>query len=213
MREAHLTIGDSELSAMGIEELVALAERAGLRDVDELSCEGDSAVITVEVETRLDEATVDGLAYVEEWEHVATAADAHVYVVAFTAPGLSERTAEATEPLVGTCDPEQSRDGVRVSLTGPQEAIAGAVDAYKQDGVSPDLRKLGPYDPRDDPLAALTDRQEEVLRTAVRTGYYEVPRGATTSEVASELELDPSTVTEHLQRAERALLTRLLSRE
>ncbi|SFC70355.1 HTH DNA binding domain-containing protein [Halobiforma haloterrestris] len=51
----------------------------------------------------------------------------------------------------------------------------------------------------------------EGIRTAVDMGYYEVPREATAEEVAAELELDSSTVTEHLQRAERNVLTRVLS--
>lgn len=41
-------------------------------------------------------------------------------------------------------------------------------------------------------------------------GYYDVPRNASTEEVAAELELDGSTVSEHLQRAERNVLRRVL---
>ena len=52
----------------------------------------------------------------------------------------------------------------------------------------------------------LTDRQREVVETASEAGYYEV-REASTAAVAEELGLDPSTVPEHLQRAERNLLT------
>jgi len=39
---------------------------------------------------------------------------------------------------------------------------------------------------------------------------YEVPRGASTDDVAEAVGLDPSTVAEHLQRAERNLLGQLL---
>jgi predicted DNA binding protein len=49
-----------------------------------------------------------------------------------------------------------------------------------------------------------------VLRTAHRLGYFAVPREASTAEVAAALGLDDSTVAEHLQRAERNLLDRLL---
>jgi len=41
-------------------------------------------------------------------------------------------------------------------------------------------------------------------------GYYEVPKQVSSEEIAAELDLDPSTVAEHLQRAERNLLGQLL---
>lgn len=50
-------------------------------------------------------------------------------------------------------------------------------------------------------LEALTDRQLAVLSAAVERGYFEVPRGATLDDLASEFELEKSTVSEHLRRA------------
>jgi predicted DNA binding protein len=44
-------------------------------------------------------------------------------------------------------------------------------------------------------------------------GYYEVPRDVSTNEIAAQLDLDSSTVAEHLQRAERNLLSTHLSSE
>jgi predicted DNA binding protein len=81
---------------------------------------------------------------------------------------------------------------------------------YVDAGVNPDLRSLGEYDGSEGPLADLTGRQREVLEAAYAAGYYEVPRDASTEDVATELGVDPSTVAEHLQRAERNLLTRHL---
>lgn len=37
-------------------------------------------------------------------------------------------------------------------------------------------------------------------------GFYEVPKEASADDIAAELNLDPSTVNEHLQRAERNFL-------
>jgi len=96
--------------------------------------------------------------------------------------------------------------GIPMTLTGPQDAIAGAVDGYEAEGVAPELRKLSGYDGGGHPLGELTDRQREVVETAYEAGYYEVPRTASTEAVADELGLDPSTVAEHLQRAERNLM-------
>jgi len=61
------------------------------------------------------------------------------------------------------------------------------------------------------PLDPLAERQREVLRTAYEMGHYDVPRGVSSADLAAELDVDASTVAEHLQRAERNLLTRQLS--
>lgn len=52
----------------------------------------------------------------------------------------------------------------------------------------------------------LTDRQHEVLRTAYEMGYFERPKGANATEIASELDITQSTVTEHLVAAQQKLL-------
>ncbi|NEU55326.1 helix-turn-helix domain-containing protein [Halorussus sp. MSC15.2] len=206
MKEARVTIDDSEFDAMGIARLVSLCREAGLRNVEELVCRGTGAVVQVEVETPLDEARLSSLDCVDRWERVAELADTRLYVVAFTAPKLPERLADTADDLVGTCDPAVTDRGATVSFVGPQEAIAGLVEEYETAGVSPDLRKLGAYAGDDRPLDELTDRQREAVRTAYEMGYYEVPREATTEDVAAEFGVDSSTVAEHLQRAERNLL-------
>lgn len=211
MREALVSIGESEFAEMGIGELHELCQAAGLRDFEELACHGDGAVIRVEVEARIDEDRLRSLEYVDQWEHVTGMDDGHLYVIAFSAPELSEEVADPAEDLVGTCDPDVSERGATMSLVGPQEAISGTLGGYESEGVSPDLRKLGSYRGREGPLDDLTDRQQEVIRTAFEMGYYEVPREVSTGDVAAELGVDPSTVAEHLQRAERNLLSHHLA--
>lgn len=207
MREARVTIDDSEFETMGIEGLVSLCREAGIENFEELVCRGTGAVVQVEVETPIDEDRLSSLSCVDQWEHVAELDDAHLYVVAFTAPELPDDLADEMDDLVGTCDPEVDERGATMSFVGPQEAIAGTVSEYETAGVSPDLRKLEMYEGRERPIDELTDRQREVIRTAYDRGYYEVPREATTADVAAELNVDPSTVAEHLQRAERNLLS------
>lgn len=211
MREANVSVGDSAFKAMGIDELVALGREAGIRDFEELACHGTGAIVQVEVEARYDEERLSALEYVDQWEHVSETEDGHLYVIAFTAPELPDRLAERADDLIGTCDPELGEKDATMSLVGSQETISSTIREYEDAGVAPDLRKLGPYDGRSHPLDELTDRQREVIRTAFDTGYYEVPREASTEDVAAELDLDPSTVAEHLQRAERNVLRQLLS--
>ncbi|ADD07449.1 HTH-10 family transcription regulator (plasmid) [Natrialba magadii ATCC 43099] len=56
----------------------------------------------------------------------------------------------------------------------------------------------------------LTDRQQEVLETAYRMGYFERPKGANATEVATELDITQSTVTEHLSAAQRKIFADVL---
>lgn len=206
MREAIVSISDADIEALGLGELEAVFREAGLRDFEELACQGSGAVVQAEVDRRADEARLDGLAYVEQWEHIERPDGHHLYVVEFVVPALSEGITEHTDQLVGNCTPEVSADGNTMSLVGPQEAIRGTIEAYERAGVSPELRRLGTYRGGETPLESLTDRQREIVRTAYRMGYYEVPREATNEDVAAEIGVNPSTVTEHLQRAERNLL-------
>lgn len=206
MREARVTLTDREFAALGIADLVEVFRTAGLRDVSEEVCRGTGAVLEVAVAERVDGDRLSALEPVDNWEYLGDADGTHRYVVAFTAPALPESVAEEMAALHGTCDPAVGDDGAQLSLVGAQETIAAAVEAYEDAGVSPELERFGDYEGGPGPLAGLTDRQREVLQTAFEAGYYEVPRAASTEDVAATLELDTSTVTEHLQRAERNLL-------
>lgn len=55
-----------------------------------------------------------------------------------------------------------------------------------------------------------TDRQQEVLETAHRLGYFQHPKGANAGEVAEELGITTATFTEHLSAAQRKLLDSIL---
>jgi hypothetical protein len=211
MREAVISLSDPELNALGLDELVSVFQTAGLRDLEEFACYGNGAVVQVEVEESIEVAELRDFEYVDRVERIDDQGDTELYLVAFTTPALSEDIADHAEEMVGTCDPDLGVDGVTMSYVGPQDAIRGAVDEYQTAGVSPDLRQLGAYTGREQPLDALTDRQQEVIQTAFEMGYYEVPRSVSTQDLAEELELDSSTVAEHLQRAERNLLTQHLS--
>ncbi|WP_436934949.1 helix-turn-helix domain-containing protein [Halovenus marina] len=210
MREANVSIDNSAFEAMGIEPLIDLGREAGIREFEELACHGTSAVVQMTVESRYDEEQLDGLDCVDQWDYVAETETGHLYVIAFTAPDLPESLTETSADLVGTCDPELDERSATMSLVGPQETISDTISEYEAAGVAPQLRKLGSYEGDDHPLDALTDRQREVIETAFEMGYYEVPREISTEEIASELELDPSTVVEHLQRAERNVFSQLL---
>ena len=208
MRQADVTLNGFE--EMGIEELLALSREAGLLDLEELACHGTGAVVQAEVESRFDHDALSALAYVDHWTHVAEDDDSHLYVIAFTAPDLPESMTETADDLVGTCEPEVDDHGATISLAGSQDDISETIHTYQQVGASTDLRRLGGYEGPDRPADELTDRQREVIETAWEMGYYEIPKQVSSEEIADELDLDSSTVAEHIQRAERNLLGQVL---
>jgi len=59
--------------------------------------------------------------------------------------------------------------------------------------------------------ALLTDRQRELLETAVRNGYFEVPRECTLADLAGALDIDKSTASTVLRRGEARLVKSFLS--
>lgn len=210
MREARMAVDDRDLDSIGLARFFELSREAGVRELTELACHGDGALVEVVVESQYAEGALTELEPVDQWEHVGESDDGHLYLIEFTAPEIPEGLATAYDDLLGDCRPALDGDSITVSLVGDQGAIATAVEEYDTAGISPDLRKLGSYDGRTQLLADLTDRQREVLRTAYDMGYYDVPRTVSTADVAAELDLDASTVAEHLQRGERNVFSQLL---
>ena len=56
------------------------------------------------------------------------------------------------------------------------------------------------------PGEGLTDQQQEALRIAYELGYFDIPRKATLEEVAAELDIAASSVSERLRRAQIQLI-------
>lgn len=102
------------------------------------------------------------------------------------------------------------RGSLRTTVVGTHSAVQGAI-AELPENISISVEQVGQYEPESgDTLSMLTDRQQEVFRTAVDLGYYEIPRRATHEDIAEALECAPSTVDEHLRKAESRVLSALV---
>lgn len=206
MRQAVLSVDHDTLAEFGFD----IFQDAGLRDIEILSCEGPRGVSRIHVEERPDEQRLDDLDTVEWWEHVSAAESEHVYLVEMN---VAERLATKGVDANGLLRAEQAEvqtSGFTVNQAGSQEQLSDMLTDMKEAGLNVSLEKLQDYRVQETPLDSLTDRQHEVLETAYQLGYYDVPRESSTVEVAAELDVDDSTVAEHLQRAEHNLLRALL---
>jgi hypothetical protein len=203
-REAVLRVDDDDLAALGLDEFLAVCREAGLEHVAELSGHGDGGIASVRVERPLEVSRLEELGSVEWVERVGSEAGA-AYLEKLQGPDDSSSLARSDAP-VSESVATVADDSFEPSLVGSESAVAGRVRDWTDADVPLELRRLGAFSPDESALWSLTDRQREVLPTAFELGYFDVPRAVTTREVAAELDLDPSTVSEHLQRAERRLL-------
>lgn len=96
---------------------------------------------------------------------------------------------------------------VRLTLIGERGPLGDAL-AELPDRIESDVLRIGEYDWRQDLFdPGLTDRQFDALAAAVESGYYEYPRSGTVEEVAERIDAAPSTASEHLRKAESAMMS------
>lgn len=100
--------------------------------------------------------------------------------------------------------------GLRITVVGTHEMLRQALEEFP-DEIRVSIEQVGEYSPDGrNVLSLLTDRQLEVFETAVEKGYYDIPRRATHKDIADGLGCAPSTVDEHLRKAESRVLTSLV---
>lgn len=101
--------------------------------------------------------------------------------------------------------------GIAVTAIGDRESVRELVD-HLPETVGFEVREFGEYHPSEERLAArLTERQAEVLATAVAMGYYENPRGTTCRELGEALDCAAGTAAEHLRVIESKVLPAIAS--
>jgi predicted DNA binding protein len=106
-----------------------------------------------------------------------------------------------------TVDPDGAME---VTLVGPEEAFRQGFEQPESAEYEFEIIETGPYHPDlNDLYVSLTERQREILDTALELGYYEAPREATHEDIAQVVDISPSTIGEHLQKIEACVLGQL----
>jgi predicted DNA binding protein len=107
------------------------------------------------------------------------------------------------------------RGGWTLRLRFPtRDALGTFYQACVDRGIETDLRSVhGPTPAGDGNGAALTDTQRETLAAAVARGYFEVPRRATLADLAADLGVSDSAVSQRLRRGTAAVLATALADE
>ena len=74
------------------------------------------------------------------------------------------------------------------------------------------LRRLTPDDGASPPETGLTEPQREAFRAAYEAGYFEIPRAASLADVAADLDISASSLSERLRRAQTHLAESTVAR-
>lgn len=135
--------------------------------------------------------------------------------VTVTAPTLPVRLADYGADVESL---RADADGVDVTLTLPQSAdVRLLIEALEKQYREVELRvrreRKSPEEGSEAFSASvtdrLTDRQQEVVRTAYLSGYFEWPRASTGEEVAATLDITQPTFNRHLRTTESKLFSLL----
>lgn len=95
-----------------------------------------------------------------------------------------------------------------LTLVGEESQFGPALGDLPE-AVTYEVVEVGDRPPsRENLFHGLTERQREVLSTAVDCGYYANPREATLADVAAELDIAPGTVGDHLRTIEATVFSR-----
>ena len=107
---------------------------------------------------------------------------------------------------------EDGREEWQVCFVGERTEIRESLDAVQESaGADVTVQSMSSsgqpgQTPREQRLDTLTTTQREVYEHAREAGYYEWPRGASTRELADDLDVSKTTLLEHLRKAESKLL-------
>ena len=177
---------------------------------DSTGATDDSDATAAAVETAFEEA-----AFVEEYALVGRAGETRRYQV-LPAFGEEAQLGDALDDLEGlralaTADAIVER--IRATPTGWIQtgwfADRAAFDEFRtfwRENAGFALRRLTRDGDPEAPGNGLTDPQREALRTAHGMGYFDIPRAASLDDVAAELGITASSLSERLRRAQTHLV-------
>jgi predicted DNA binding protein len=152
---------------------------------------------------------------VKDWTHVGRTEDTHRYQIR---PALSfeQQLGDEIGDLTGLkalATAEAIIERIEVREYGwDQTGWFASRDAFSdfssfwQQNAGFRLRRLTQDGESEPPGEGLTDPQHEALRTAYELGHFEIPRRASLEDVAAELDISASSVSERLRRAQSKLI-------
>ena len=98
--------------------------------------------------------------------------------------------------------------GIEFKLIATRNKMDRILKALESQRVKTKIKDIGRYKPQ----KLLTPRQEEILKVAYESGYYEIPRKISLSQLAARIGISASALSENLRRIERRFAAEYLGR-
>lgn len=159
-----------------------------------------------ELDTRLQEdATVDAATRLSETDGRG------LYAIDWTT-GAERRIEPLVEAAGTVLEVHGTADGWNLRILFPDRATAS--ETYQRwcgDDVSPSLCCINSLAGEKQGERALSPTQKQAVLTAFRTNYYDVPRGTTLEELATNFEVSHQALSENLRRGHANLVERLVT--
>ena len=143
-----------------------------------------------------------------EYEFLSDISERRLFSVTLSAAGERGLTyVDAIEHGITFLDIVAKGDTMNYRAQVPsRDALTNYREQCEERGLSFELRRLYTRDQTDTAGTGLTSRQREVLLRALERGYYEVPRGISTAELADEFDISGQALSALLRRGHEALL-------
>jgi len=101
---------------------------------------------------------------------------------------------------------------MKVSVVGEEKEVQRYLRFVGKSKFAPKVVSLTLLEPQSEStISRLATKQRQALLTAYGLGYYEVPRKASSEEIARLLKIDKSTFAEHLRKAEKNIIKNVLA--
>ncbi|WP_336023311.1 helix-turn-helix domain-containing protein [Halobellus salinisoli] len=128
----------------------------------------------------------------------------------------TERAASLIDGFAGTggsvLDIRGTSDWWIFQILFPDRATASETfQAWCDDGINPSLSRVSNHSCLSDNLRGLSSTQHSTITKAFQRGYYNVPRGTTLEELATDLEVSHQALSERLRRGHSHLVELMLS--
>jgi len=209
MRELRAILPYESITRQELRELLDDLREANVETAFPVSCTGEKGVFRVRPDERLDETMLSRNDAVAEFERLVDSPPEYLLVVSLHL----QRTLFEHSPATPICEHELvfCEDGIEITVVVSQPQLEELSSLVEETDMSWEILSIGKYRGcSNDATDSLTDRQRDVLLYAYEEGYYDVPRRTTLSDLAGELDIDESTIAEHLRRAENNVFSQVL---
>lgn len=216
MREISLVSSYDEMDTFGVGRLINQLKADGVESLTPLTCQGSRGLGLMVASEPLDCEAYLAYDCVHRLTPVSND-DCYEYVCEIEVPEFGDILDRYAGKTFLNSDIRFTESGLALTVVTSQDTID---EITRELNEHPEIRNpwceikhVNRYSGRANLLGPLTDRQQEVLEAAHDMGYYDIPRRATSEELAEQLDLEKSTVLEHLRRAEHNLVNHIFDRQ